>query len=342
MQLFFFSRVVIRTPQLRGSFPPTPCTSQPHPAPGRPEKGAPGGSSPLPAATERIRCSIKTPSCHACSLLETKRLTILFTATKQSKHPAELCWASLCQGAENLHREGAGPEGHTCGLPHTGRLESVHSSMALFRGARKHSLDKAAALHPQSTLVLTVLPAAKGWQTNSKGQATAKKAVTVHSRRGCAWRGVDTLRCPHSQRGEGTRAAASPFIASRSRPGGLCPSRPPSPTGEQGLLTAPGTAVWLRRPRTHTSKGHLQRGRQGVGTSRLPPAPTCLSIPLLGAAWQAVKLLGSAQGSPPLGRWACCGWTRLQQSSRRGAWSGCPARPGGWRSQGTAAGSGLG
>lgn len=115
MQLFFFSRVVIRTPRLRGSFPPTPCTSQPHPAPGRPEKGAPGGSSPLPAATERIRCSIKTPSCCACSLLETQRLTILFTATKQSKQAAELCWASLCQGAENLHREGAGPEGHTCG-----------------------------------------------------------------------------------------------------------------------------------------------------------------------------------------------------------------------------------
>lgn len=64
--------------------------------------------------------------------------------------------------------------------------------MALFREARKYSLDKAAGLHPQLALVLTVLPAAKGWQMDSKGQVTAKKAVTALTSR------LRPERCRHT------------------------------------------------------------------------------------------------------------------------------------------------
>lgn len=76
--------------------------------------------------------------------------------------------------------------------------------------------------------------------------------------------------------------------------------------------------MWFRgQPRTHISKGHLKRGLEGMGTGWQESTPRLASFfspraclfPRPGAAWQAVKLLGSAQGSPLLGGRVCCGWT---------------------------------
>lgn len=103
--------------------------------------------------------------------------------------------------------------------------------------------------------------------------------------------------------GKGKLGPGDQRASSRGRPGAPRQLTPP-PEGQRGLPKA-----LALRPGIRVYKGHLKRGLSGG--DRL----TGVSIPQLGA-WQAVRLLDSAQGSPPLGHRACCGWT-LGREGRR-------------------------
>lgn len=94
----------------------------------------------------------------------------------------------------------------------------------------------------------------------------------------------------------------------------------PSPQGQQD-----GWRLWHQGgPGPTACKGHLKRGQDRWGQAGIklllssPCSPNAWPFSSSGLPGKQFTLLGSAQGSPPLGCWVCCWWTLRKREKENG------------------------